>query len=1225
MQSLIDLLKRLPLAKLGTPGKIIAVILPLLILAYATGWLRWLGGIGVWFWWGLLFLLAVGIVVAVLWGIPRYREQRFLDRLRSEDAKAPDEIEESHAQIREKMLEAIRTLKNSPELKKKGGLPLYALPWYLFIGASQTGKTTLLREVAQFLAPLAPSSSLAEGPTPNCDWWFFNTAIILDTTGRYAFLSPETRDGTGWYRFLRLLRHYRDLQPINGLLIAVAADTLASQRPEELRRDTAELRKRIDETIRELGVYFPIYVLITRCDLIEGFTEFFDCLPEQTWKQVFGYINEMQPKTGTQQPQPVSPQDFATIFAGFVERLQQLRLSIYNEEKIPSETRRQKIFCFPEEFRALQQPLSTFVETLFAENPYQYTPFFRGIFFSSVPQGGTPLSLLRRQLRIDTSVSPLARSTKTYFLHDLFSVVLPRDQYLVQTTAKASRGRLFKHLFGLVGSLVLALALVVLLTQAYRSDQQILAATNKIPCEATVGQPDIGLLLDQVEQCRQVVQKLTEQNQQRSVGSKKIFKRSVTLENQLRQRYVEKFSTEILPPLDTPIEQYLLAGTNPIPLVFLLIKRIELINQCLANGECPATLAKERQPDYALMLNAAQQPPSPAPEQVTMLARTYETYLQWSLTGETGIYQEQEALAERLRRWFSATQFAPQQILQWVNQNYAPVTLQEYWELPLSPSEKKTVRVEGGYTKEAWEGSLLPFLQRAREAVPDVESLLKEFTLEYRTQYFEQWQRFLTDFPRGESPWWKTREQRYQLALKLLDANSPYNRIIDVAFENLKPFLPIVLAIDPALTEAPAEQPTTSSANLLQRVYQAVKQLVGLFPRAKELPPGEQIRATPSFMDIDTLPLPAWAQILHHYIGSESRKAYLAALKQISEQLADVSPIEKSFQLAQTGFQEGKPSEQSAHPVLKSWGIIQQFREKEKATGEKGSGAEVFWLLLERPVLFVWKTILEQAGVFLQKNWGENVITPTSGLSTLEQLNFLYGSPGKVREFVTQSVAPFLIDNEARPGQVLGEQVPLSEEFFKTLGTEKQLKPILEIGGKTPQRVRVEATRESMIDSATNLVEERTEFSVECAGKTSRVNTRPKDITEALTDVLWSFDGCGDVLITITLSCERPCVERAAALGLSVPEMSSLRVTKRYTGQDSFLRFIQDFSSGSHTFKMSDFAESYPASLWSQIDAALRPYRVQAIKVFYRVEVPPALAKLVSLMPGSMIAPTIIK
>src|SRR5262249_6414624 len=159
-------------------------------------------------------------------------------------------------------------------------------------------------------------------------WWFFNTAIILDTSGRYAFPAQVELDSGQWYRLLQLLRHYRERQPINGIILTVAAAGLSTRREEALRVEAAELRQRLEEAIQELGINFPVYLLITQCDAIEGFTEFFGCFSVQTQRQMLGFLNAQYPQAGDSQLHAVSVACFEALFTSMVERLQQLRLSL---------------------------------------------------------------------------------------------------------------------------------------------------------------------------------------------------------------------------------------------------------------------------------------------------------------------------------------------------------------------------------------------------------------------------------------------------------------------------------------------------------------------------------------------------------------------------------------------------------------------------------------------------------------------------------------------------------------------------------------------------------------------------------------------------------------------------------------------------------------------------------------------------------------------------------
>ncbi|RYF40192.1 MAG: type VI secretion system membrane subunit TssM, partial [Comamonadaceae bacterium] len=154
---------------------------------------------------------------------------------------------------------------------------LYQLPWYVFIGAPGSGKTTALVN-AGLNFPLADRFGKVAlrgvGGTRNCDWWFTDEAVLLDTAGRYTtHESDPTGDEQEWKGFLGLLTRFRGRQPINGAILTISVADLLSANDAERARHAAVLRRRLQDLREQLGIQFPIYVLVTKVDLLSGFEE----------------------------------------------------------------------------------------------------------------------------------------------------------------------------------------------------------------------------------------------------------------------------------------------------------------------------------------------------------------------------------------------------------------------------------------------------------------------------------------------------------------------------------------------------------------------------------------------------------------------------------------------------------------------------------------------------------------------------------------------------------------------------------------------------------------------------------------------------------------------------------------------------------------------------------------------------------------------------------------
>lgn len=318
---------------------------------------------------------------------------------------------------------------------------LYQLPWYVFIGAPGSGKTTaLIHSGLQF--PLAEKFGTASlkgvGGTRNCDWWFTDEAVLLDTAGRYTTQESDREvDSAAWQGFLRLLAQARPRRPINGVLLTLSVADLLQQDEGAREAHAAAIRARLQELHDSFQIRLPIYVLVTKADLLAGFNEFFDDLGKDERTQVWGVSLPLadDPKIGT--------------LDGLGSELDLLeeRLLARVPERMHAAgdpARAARVFAFPQQFAVLRAPLVDLLERVFKSSRYDEAPLVRGVYFTSGTQEGSPidrvLGTLARAIGLERKLlPPQAASGRSYFINRLLREVVFPEQGLAGRNQRLER------------------------------------------------------------------------------------------------------------------------------------------------------------------------------------------------------------------------------------------------------------------------------------------------------------------------------------------------------------------------------------------------------------------------------------------------------------------------------------------------------------------------------------------------------------------------------------------------------------------------------------------------------------------------------------------------------------------------------------------------------------------------------------------------------------------
>jgi len=422
--------------------------------------------------------LLIIMAVVLLWVLNAWRRQFMVSKNNkslvsdlqesnqyAQQGMASEQAADEIAQLDERFQSALATLNKLKFHGRGRKKALYQLPWYIIVGPPGSGKTTaLVNSGLEF--PLADQFGKGAvqgvGGTRNCDWWFTNEAVLIDTAGRYTTQdSHKAIDSSAWEGFLNLLKRNRRRRPINGAIVAISLQDLLMQSDEERTLHAKTIRSRLDELMDKLEIRFPVYLLFTKSDLVHGFSEFFEDLGKEDREQVWGVSLPNAPK-------PSQSPDFSYIGQELKKLSQRLNDRVIwrmHQERDPQ--RCAAIKGFPLQMENVFQIAESFISRTFAQNRFQFQPYLRGVYFSSGTQDGTPIDRLMTSVSANFGfarelAAPNSGRGKSYFISRLFREVIFPESELVGTNRRYERIMRITQTAAYVAAAAITLAVVLL-------------------------------------------------------------------------------------------------------------------------------------------------------------------------------------------------------------------------------------------------------------------------------------------------------------------------------------------------------------------------------------------------------------------------------------------------------------------------------------------------------------------------------------------------------------------------------------------------------------------------------------------------------------------------------------------------------------------------------------------------------------------------------------------
>jgi type VI secretion system protein ImpL len=369
--------------------------------------------------------------------------------------------------------EVVQFLKSS-NLGASGKDAVYTLPWYVVAGTPKAGKSSLVLGSNLNFQTL-PSQRQSEQkfirPTGNIDWRVTSDAVFVDTAGRYQ---SEGVDGEEWSAMLETIKKHRPNRPLDGFLMVVNTEKILNSDAREIEEMAKVLRARLDDAMTRLKVRFPVYLIFTHADSIEGFRDSFSTSKNEGKTLVWGATIPLE-----------KSESAAQMFDGEYEilhnSLMKRRLVRLSAPFPP--VRQLRIFNFPLHFGSARRKLGAFVSTLFRPNPFSENPFLRGFYFTAAPTNAGNGQPGNASKTVGT----------TFFTERLFRDVVLRDKDLVRTfQEQRQRAPIWGWLVTGLGAALVAFLLLMSGVSLYNNKQMLAGAQEQGEKVLTIVKSDAG-------------------------------------------------------------------------------------------------------------------------------------------------------------------------------------------------------------------------------------------------------------------------------------------------------------------------------------------------------------------------------------------------------------------------------------------------------------------------------------------------------------------------------------------------------------------------------------------------------------------------------------------------------------------------------------------------------------------------------------------------------------